>query len=402
MDIQELVKSLARETDSKIVFLIMDGLGGLPVGEHGKTELELARTPNMDELAKKGVLGLADPIAPGISPGSGPGHLALFGYDPVKYLIGRGVLEALGIDFPLQAGDVAIRINFCTVDEKGVVIDRRAGRISTEENARLCQKLKEKIKIEGAEYFLEPVKEHRAVLVFRGEGLGDKLNDTDPQLVGKAPLELSAEDEPSRRTKALADQFLSQAKEILKDEHPANMLLLRGFAKFHRYPSFYEVYKLKACAIAQYPMYRGLARLVGMEILDVGDKLEDLFGVLEQVWERYTFFFVHIKKTDSAGEDGDWARKVEVIEAVDRLIPRVVALKPDVLVITGDHSTPSKLKAHSFHPVPVLIWSENVRRDLAEEFGERACLQGALGRFPMQYLMSLAMAYALKLERFGA
>ena len=402
MDIQQLVKELAIETETRIVFLIFDGLGGLPVGEHGKTELELAKTPNMDELARKGVLGLADPIAPGISPGSGPGHLALFGYDPVKYLMGRGVLEALGIDFPLQPGDIAIRINFCTVDEQGKVIDRRAGRISTEKNSEICRLLKEKIKIQGAEYFLEPVKEHRAVLVFRGEGLGDQLNDTDPQVVGKKPLELQAQDPESEKTRNLAEQFLSQAKEILKEQKPANMLLLRGFAKFHRYPSFSEVYKLKACAIAQYPMYRGLARLVGMEILEVGEELEDLFTTLEQAWEKYTFFFVHIKKTDTAGEDGDWARKVEVIEAVDRLIPRVVALKPEVLVITGDHSTPSKLKAHSFHPVPVLIWSENVRSDPAQQFGERACLGGALGRFPMQYLMSLAMAYALKLKRFGA
>jgi len=402
MDTQNLVKSLAKETESRIVLLVLDGLGGLPVGPQSKTELEMARKPNMDKLAKAGVLGLADPVAPGITPGSGPGHLGLFGYDPVKYLIGRGVLEALGIDFPLKPGDVAVRINFCTVDNKGVVTDRRAGRISTEVNAKLCKKLRSRIKITGAEYFLEPVKEHRAALVFRGPGLGGKINDTDPQVVGKKPLEMAAGDKESEKTKKLAEQFLSQAREILEDEHPANMLLLRGFACFAHYPSFDEIYKLKACAIAQYPMYRGLARLVGMDVLEVGPEMEDLFKLLEESWSKYNFFFVHIKKTDSAGEDGDWARKVEVIEKADRQIPKVLKLKPEVLVITGDHSTPSKLKSHSWHPVPVLISSENVRPDLAKEFGERACSQGALGRFEMRHLMTIAMACALKLEKYGA
>jgi len=402
MDIQELVKKLARETQSKIVFLILDGLGGLPVGPQNKTELELAKKPNLDKLAKEGVLGLADPVAPGISPGSGPGHLALFGYDPVQYLIGRGVLEALGIDFPLQAGDIAVRINFCTVDDKGSITDRRAGRISTEVNARLCEKLRANIKITGAQYFLEPVKEHRAVLVFRAPGLGDQINDTDPQVIGKPPLEMLAQDKPSEKTKKLAEEFVAQAKKALKDEKPANMLLLRGFSSFERYPTFSQVYKLKACAIAQYPMYKGLARLVGMEVLEVGPDLEDLFKELKDNWDKYTFFFVHIKQTDSAGEDGDWARKIEAIDKLDKQIPKVLKLKPDALVITGDHSTPSKLKAHSWHPVPVLIWGENVRPDLAKEFGERACLTGGLGRFEMKYLMSLAMAYALKLEKFGA
>lgn len=402
MDSQELVRKLAKKTDSKIVLLIMDGLGGLPVGPQSKTELEMAKTPNMDKLAKAGVLGMADPVGRGITPGSGPGHLALFGYDPVKYLIGRGVLEALGIDFPLQQGDVAIRINFCTVDDKGIITDRRAGRIATEANAKICEKLKSKIKITGAEYFLEPVKEHRAALVFRAKDLGDKINDTDPQVIGKAELPMVAEDKPSEKTKKLAEDFLSQARQILKNEKPANMLLLRGFANFTKYPSFDEIYKLKACAIAQYPMYKGLARLVGMDVLEVGPEMDDLFSKLDEVWGKYDFFFVHVKKTDSAGEDGDWARKMQVIEKVDKQIPKVMKLKPEVLAITGDHSTPSLLKAHSWHPVPVLISTQYSRTDQTGEFGERSCLQGTLGRFPMKDLMSLAMAYALKLEKFGA
>jgi 2,3-bisphosphoglycerate-independent phosphoglycerate mutase len=401
MDIQELVRKLAKVTDSKIVLLVLDGLGGLPVGPQAKTELEMAKKPNMDKMAKAGVIGQADPVARGITPGSGPGHLALFGYDPIKYLIGRGVLEALGIDFKLKPGDVAIRVNFCTVDDSGLVTDRRAGRISTEVNAKLCEKLR-KIKITGAEYFIEPVKEHRAALIFRAPGLGGNINDTDPQVTGKPEEPMVAGDKESEKTKKLAEEFMKQAKEILKKEHPANMMLLRGFACFTKYPSFDEIYKLKACAIAQYPMYKGLARLVGMDVLEVGPEMEDLFKTLESVWNKYDFFFVHVKKTDSAGEDGDWARKVEVIEKVDKLIPRVVKLKPEVFIITGDHSTPSKLAAHSFHPVPVLIATEFSRTDHNREFGERSCEAGGLGRFEMKYLMSLAMGYALKLDKYGA
>jgi len=402
MDIQELISKQAIETESRIIMLVLDGLGGLPVGPQFKTELEMAKKPNLDKLAREGALGLADPVARGITPGSGPGHLGLFGYDPVKFLIGRGVLEALGIDFPLKPGDVAIRLNLCTVDDKGMVTDRRAGRIATEANAQLCEKIKAKVKISGAEYFLEPVKEHRAVLVFRARGLGDKINDSDPQVAGKEPLLMKGEDEGSRKTVKLVDEFLAQAKPILKEEKPANMMLFRGFACFSKYPQFNEIYKLKACAIAQYPMYRGLARLVGMEVVNVGPEMDDLFSALKENWAKYNFFFVHIKKTDSAGEDGDWARKVEVIQSVDKQIPKALKLKPEVLVITGDHSTPSRLKAHSWHPVPVLLWSENIRPDLAKEFGERACSQGGLGRFKMKYLMGLAMANALKLDKFGA
>ncbi len=398
---QDLVKDLARETDSKIVFLIMDGLGGMPVSQDGKTELELARTPHMDALVEKNTCGLADPIAPGISPGSGPAHLSLFGYDPVKYLMGRGVLEALGIDFPLKPGDIAIRINFCTVDDNGVVTDRRAGRISTERCVELAARL-DKIKLGAAELFVRPVKEHRAAVVIRAPGLGDRLNDTDPQVTGKRPLPLEPGDEPSRKTATLANDFIKQAKDILKHEQPANMLLLRGISSFARYPSMAGVYKLKAAAIAQYPMYRGLARLLEMDLLDVGDRLENLFDVLEQVYADYTFFFVHVKKTDSAGEDGDWSRKVDVIEAVDREVPRVLALNPEALIITGDHSTPAVLKAHSWHPLPVLLASPNCIPDRETEFGERACMHGGLGRIPSTSLLPLAMAHALKLERFGA
>jgi len=401
MDQLELIRELARENASRIVFLILDGLGGIPVTGQGKTELELAHRPHLDRLATEGVTGLLDPIAPGITPGSGPSHLALFGYDPVRYNIGRGVLEALGIDFPLEHGDVAIRINFCTVDQDGVITDRRAGRISTEKCRTLAAEL-DTIQVPGARIFVRPVKEHRAALVLRAPGLGSALNDTDPQLEGRKPNALSPGDEPSKKTVEITNRFLDQARRVLGPRHPANFLLLRGFAAFHRYPGFAELYKLKAAAIAQYPMYKGLARMLGMEILPVGEKLPHLLDVLEARFQEFTFFYVHVKKTDSAGEDGDWARKREVIEAVDGLIPRLVALQPEVLVVTGDHSTPAGLKSHSWHPLPALIWSRTARPDEVTEFTERACARGGLGRLPSTSLMPLALAHALKLEKFGA
>ena len=401
MDQLELIRELARENSARIVFLIMDGLGGIPVTGQSKSELELAHRPNLDRLAKEGVTGLLDPIAPGITPGSGPAHLALFGYDPVRYNVGRGVLEALGIDFPLEHGDVAIRINFCTVDQSGVVTDRRAGRISSDQCKVLAEEL-DRIQVPGVKLFVRPVKEHRAAMVLRGPGLGSALNDTDPQLEGKKPRELQAGDELSKKTVEVTNRFLDQAKQVLAKHHPANMLLLRGFAAFSRYPSFAELYKVKAAAIAQYPMYKGLARMLGMEILPVGDKLPNLMDVLEAQFQNFTFFYVHVKKTDSSGEDGDWARKMEVIEAVDGLIPRIAALKPEVIVVTGDHSTPAALKGHSWHPLPALIWSQTARPDEVAEFTERACARGGLGRLPSTSLMPLALAHALKLEKFGA
>jgi 2,3-bisphosphoglycerate-independent phosphoglycerate mutase len=401
MDHQDLVKELARETDTKIVFLVMDGVGGLPVEPGGPTELEAAKTPELDRLAAESSCGTCDPIAYGVTPGSGPGHLALFGYDPVKWNMGRGVLEACGINFPLKPGDVAIRINFCTVDDKGIVIDRRAGRISTDKCRELSAEL-DRIEVPGVEVFVTPVKEHRAAVVFRKDGLGAALNDTDPQVTGKPPVPLKPGDPASETTAGLVNRFLDKAKKALAPHHPANMILLRGFDSFKKYPSFYEVYKLKAAAIAQYPMYKGLAQLVGMDGLKPGDELPDLMACLEEHWNDYTFFFVHVKKTDSYGEDGNFEAKVKVIEAVDELVPRLLKLEPDALVVTGDHSTPALLKSHSWHPLPVLVRSPYCRPDGTAEFSERACARGGLGRIPSMALIPIAMANALKLSKFGA
>ena len=397
-----ILRNLLEPAKTKIVLLVMDGLGGLPLNSIGQTELEAAHTPNLDGLAADGICGLHEPIAPGITPGSGPAHLALFGYDPFQYQVGRGVLSALGIDFNLEANDIAARGNFCTLDEDGKVADRRAGRISTELNRDLCEVLRG-IEIPGIEIIVETVKEHRFVLVLRGEGLSGELTDTDPLSVGEYPLEPMPTSDKAKKTAVLVKKYLEHVREKLADHHPANMVLLRGFSKLPDWPQFGDVFRLRAAAIAAYPMYRGVAKLVGMHPLKLGTEFSGELNILEEFWSDYDFFFLHFKPTDSAGEDGDFERKSNLIEEVDQLIPRLMRLKPDVVIVTGDHSTPSPLKYHSWHPVPVLIWSKYCRPDTVKSFGERDCLLGGLGpRIAAVDLMPLALANALRLQKFGA
>lgn len=403
MDIQQIVAELKEDKGGRIVMLVADGLGGLPLQPGGPTELEAAATPNLDRLATRGTCGLMTPIKPGITPGSGPGHLGLFGYDPLKYIIGRGVLEATGIGFAVGPNDVAIRCNFCTLDAQGRIVDRRAGRIASEESAAVVQLLKN-IKIPGVEVFVEPVKEHRFVVVFRGADLGPNVADTDPQQVGVPPLPPKALDQASQKTAEIAQQFIEQALKILANQPKANGLTMRGFSKRPNLPSYREAYGLKAAAIAVYPMYKGLASLVGMDLLGSPASLDEEITVLEKAWREtdYDFFFVHFKYTDSRGEDGDFDAKVKMIEQFDAIIPRVEALRPDVLIVTGDHSTPAKLKSHSWHPVPTLLVAGTCRPDGATEFSEKACRLGGLGHFEAIYLMPLALAHAGRLAKFGA
>jgi 2,3-bisphosphoglycerate-independent phosphoglycerate mutase len=401
MSVHDLTRKLQNKNDSKIVLLVADGLGGLPLEPGGKTELETANTPNLDALAKRASLGSSVPVLPGITPGSGPGHLGLFGYDPLEYQIGRGVLEALGIDFDLGPNDVAIRGNFCTLDEAGNISDRRAGRVSTEVASPLCEKL-DAIEIPGVEVFVRHVKEYRLVVVFRGEGLGGHVDDTDPQKTGVPPLDPVGHDEASHKTVEVAKQFLAQARNVLKDDQPANFLTLRGIAKRPPIPTFEEVYGTTPAAIAVYPMYRGLARLVGMEIVGPSVTLDDQMDWLKKSWDDYDFFFVHFKYTDSTGEDGNFEAKVQRTEEVDGCIPRILELDPTVLIVTGDHSTPSKMRSHSWHPVPTLLAADNCRFDGADGFGESQCKSGSLGQFEAKHLMLLALAHAGRLEKFGA
>lgn len=397
-----LIKRLSKPAATKIVLLVLDGVGGVPLEKDGDTELETASTPHLDMLARESICGLHQSVGNGITPGSGPGHLALFGYDPLRYEVGRGVLAAMGIGFNLQPSDVAARGNFCTLDKQGRVQDRRAGRIGSEQNQELLTLLRD-MDLPGAELFLEVVKEYRFLLVLRGEGLSDAIGDTDPQEVGKKPRDPEALGPEAAHTVRLVSQFLEQVRARLAGQHPANMVLLRGFSQHPVWPLVPEIYHLRAVGIASYPMYLGLAKLVGMEVAKAGENLEDPFMLLEKVWKDFDFFFVHIKPTDSAGEDGDFDRKVKLIEKVDKFIPRLFQLNPDVVIITGDHSTPAKLASHSWHPVPVLLWSRHCRADRVERFGERACLAGSLGpRFPAVDLMPLALADARRLEKFGA
>ena len=399
--ILEQIKEISLPSPSKIALVIIDGLGGLPHPETRKTELETAQTPNLNSLAKKGICGLVVPVSPGITPGSAPAHLALFGYDPFRFTIGRGTLEALGIDFPLQEGDVAARGNFCTIDNKGVIVDRRAGRISTEKCFELCQQLSE-IKMNEVQLWVSPVREHRFVVVFRGDNLRPELSDSDPQQVGRKPKQVAALSLKAKQTAILTNEFIAKAKAILMNSYPANMVLLRGFSQLPHFPTMNEVYKLKPAAIVTYPMYRGLAKLVGMEVVDSGDSIEEEFKALEQHYAAHDFFFLHVKQADAAGEDGDFLRKVQVIEEVDAALPRLLDLQPEVIVVTGDHSTPALLKAHSWHPVPFLLYSQWCRSDDVAEFSESACAKGSLGRFPALEVMPLALANALKLTKFGA
>ncbi len=397
----ELIAPLVVPNDTKIVLISLDGLGGLPRPETGRSELETARLPNLSRLAAKSACGLIRHVAPGITPGSGPGHLGLFGYDPLRYLVGRGVLEALGIEFDLRAGDVAARGNFCTVDRFGLITDRRAGRISTEVCIRLTERLRA-IQLPGVETLVEPVKEHRFVLVLRGADLGGRLSETDPQALGKPPLPVRAIDPASAPTAALVNRFVSDAARLLHDAAPANMILLRGFDQLGELPRFPSVFGLRAAAIAAYPMYRGLARLVGMEVLKTGSSFTDQVSTLRQHWGEYDFFFVHYKDTDKAGEDGDFDAKVAALERFDAVLSEIEALRPDVLAVTGDHATPSILAAHGWQPVPVFVHGRYAGADAVQAFTERACAAGSLGIIPAFHLMPLVMANALRLTKFGA
>ncbi len=397
----EHMKKISRTSPSKIVFLIIDGVGGLPHPETGKTELESARKPNLSRIARDSLCGLIDPISPGITPGSAPGHLAIFGYDPIKYSIGRGVVEALGIDLELKPDDIAARGNFCTVDDRGIIIDRRAGRVSTDKSTELCRSLND-IAIDGTGISVLPVKEHRFVLILRGEALSPELADSDPQQAGLAPKKIEALSPQAQRTAEIANEFVSQARSLLQGKTPANMVLLRGFSRRPDIPSIPEIYKLKPAVIAIYPMYRGLAKLVEMQVLPGGESITEQLNSLRRYYADYDFFFVHFKNTDARGEDGNFRAKIQAIEELDDALPSLLSLDPEVLIITGDHSTPATLAMHSWHPVPFMLRSRWCRSDNVTEFSEKACLAGGMGRFPATEIMPLAMANALKLDKFGA
>jgi len=405
MEIQRVIKDIVKKTDTKIVLLVIDGLGGIPHPVTGKTELEAAITLNLDKLVNQYACGMIIPISYGITPGSGPAHLALFGYDPFKYEIGRGVLEALGLGVELTDQDLACRGNFATLDyENNTVVDRRAGRISTEKNKEICAVIQNEVcEIEDVKVKIIPGKEHRLVVIFHGEGLSDKVTENDPQREGIPPNIIQPLEKEAEKTASIVNKFLDKVKKILHP--PANYILLRGFAKCPKIPLMSEIYKLTPAAIATYPMYRGLAALVGMRVLPVpGETIEDEISVLKSNFGNYDFFYLHVKKSDSYGEDGNFERKVEILNEVDKFIPEILSLKPDVFIITGDHSTPSVMKSHSWHPLPIIICAKYAEKANVhvKKFSERECMNGALGIFHAINVMPLALSYAGKLDKFGA
>lgn len=396
-----LLQSLAQPAPTKLVLLVLDGLGGLPRAPGGPTELESASTPNLDRLAAEGQAGLSQPIGLGITPGSGPGHLALFGYDPVASNIGRGALSALGLGLRLDAGDLGVRLNFCTLDDRGIVVDRRAGRIDTRLNQALVSRLNG-IEVPGVELEFTTESQHRAVLIIRGAYLSPAVEETDPQTVGVPPVEPEPLTATAQHTSAVLRLVGEAVRNCIGSESPANFVLMRGYAGLPELESLKSLYGLRAVCLATYPMYKGLARVAGMAVVDGLGSVDEQMAALASAWDDYDYFFVHHKAPDARGEDGDFDAKSAAIEEMDRRLPALRDLGPNVLVVTGDHSTPSRLRQHSWHPVPCLIWGEDVLPDTVESFGERSCGQGALGVFPAQSIMALMLAHGGRLQKFGA
>lgn len=398
-----MLKEVCLRNDNKVIFLILDGLGDIPnQGYSYLTPLEAAKKPNMDGLAQRsGILGRIIPVDIGITPGSGPGHLSLFGYDPLEYEIGRGALEVLGLNMELKEGDLAARANFCTIKD-GIVIDRRAGRIPTEETIRLCKRIEESIKeIDGVKVYIRPGKSHRFAIIFRGALLSDQLTDADPHKDNRPYVYTSPKVKEAEFSSNIVNTFIKMAQELLKAEEVANGVLLRGFSGKPKIPPFSESYGLDALAIATYPMYRGIAKVIGMTVKEEPKDYEEMVRILKDNYLNYQFFFMHIKETDLAGEDGNFQAKVAAIEEVDRIIPAIYGLDPQVLVITGDHSTPCLLKGHSWHPVPLLIVTKTGETD-GLSFHERHCLKGSIGTIYSKQLMPLALAHGLRLDKYGA
>ena len=397
---QEELRDCYTSTSSKIVLLVVDGLGGLAHPDTRLSELETANIPNLDAMAQESACGLTTPVLPGVAPGSGPGHLALFGYDPLKHLIGRGALEALGIEVALQPGDVAARGNFCLVDGDGLLVDRRAGRIPTEFSAPLCERL-DKIEIDGVQIDVFPVQDYRFVLRLRGEGLSELISETDPQVTSVAALPVKPLTPEAKRTAELVNEFVSQASKLLAEEKRANMVLLRGFAQMPNLPPMNDAYQLNTAGIAAYPMYRGLAEVAGMKVIPTGRTFGDEVETLRQNFDSHDFFFIHYKPADAAGEDGDFDAKVKCLEDLDPFIPQIRELNPDVFLVAGDHATPAIMAAHSWHPVPFMLHSKLTRGEGVPRFNERTCAQGSVGSILATQVMLLAMSHAGKLQKYG-
>jgi 2,3-bisphosphoglycerate-independent phosphoglycerate mutase len=408
MNLDALYSELTLKTQAKLALVVLDGLGDIATKAQGEmTPLEAACTPNLDALVAQGCAqGRMIPIAPGITPGSGPGHLGLFGYDPLEFQVGRGVIEALGLGLTLKPGDVCARANFATLDAKGIVTDRRAGRIPTATCEKLCAMLAAKVKkIGDTEVIIQAGKEHRFVVVFRGKGLEGPLTDADPNREGLPIPTVKPRDPKSAGQKKVARliaDFYKAALPILAKEKPANGFLMRGIAHQPAIPLFEERYRLKPACLAVYPMYKGLAQLVGMKKIEGPQTIAEQFERYLAEYDNYGFFFIHFKYTDKFGEDGNFEAKKKAIEEFDAALPILLQKKPDVLAITGDHSTPCAIKGHSWHPQPVLLHSAVSGSDKLQRFTETGANQGSLGVFEAKYLIRLMQANAKMFDKFGA
>jgi 2,3-bisphosphoglycerate-independent phosphoglycerate mutase len=407
MKLDALYSELTLKTNAKLALVVLDGLGDIATKEQNYlTPLEAAHTPNLDALSKESAQGRMIPVAPGITPGSGPGHLGLFGYDPLEFQVGRGVIEALGLGVELQPGDVCARANFATLDAKGIVTDRRAGRIPTESCEKLCAMLAAKVKkIGDTQIIIKPGKEHRFVVVFRGKGLQGPLTDADPNREGFAIPTVKPRDPKNAKQKKMAGliaKFYQAALPIIAKEKPANGFLMRGIAHQPEIPLFEERYQLKSACLAVYPMYKGLSQLVGMKKIEGPQSIAEQFERYLTAYDNFGFFFIHYKYTDKAGEDGNFAAKKEAIEAFDAALPILLKKRPDVLAITGDHSTPCALKGHSWHPQPVLLHSAVSGSDKLERFTETGANCGSLGVMEAKHLIRLMQANAKMFDKFGA
>jgi 2,3-bisphosphoglycerate-independent phosphoglycerate mutase len=394
------LQDLTRSSENSILLIVLDGLGGLFHPDKGGSELEIAQTPNLDKLARTSSLGLTDPISPGITPGSGPGHLALFGYDPIKHAIGRGVLEALGIGIQLTEAQVAARGNFCTLNERGELVDRRAARINSQKAVELCKRLN-MIKIDEYSFEFHHVKDHRFVLLLSGNGITFEITETDPQTLGVPPLQSEGISEAGIQTAKAVNRITAEAQRLLAEEDQANGILLRGFSSLPTMPDFRKITHLRPAAIAAYPMYRGLASLIGMTVLPSGDTFDDEILTLKKYSKDFDFFFLHYKATDTAGEDGDFDAKVRAIEYFDGKLPEILDVDATVTIIAGDHSTPALLASHSWHPVPFLLNSPWTTEQASTQFSEGSCAAGTIGRIPATSIMPLALAHSGKLNKFG-
>ncbi len=407
MKLDDQYSELTLKTNAKLALVVLDGLGDLATQEQNYlTPLEAAHTPNLDALSKDSAQGRMIPVAPGITPGSGPGHLGLFGYDPLEFQVGRGVIEALGLGVELKPGDVCARANFATLDAKGIVTDRRAGRIPTETCEKLCAMLSARVKkIGDTQVIIQAGKEHRFVVVFRGKGLEGPLTDADPNREGFAIPTVKPRDPKNakqKKTAKLIAEFYKKALPIIAKERPANGFLMRGIAHQPDIPLFEERYRLKPACLAVYPMYKGLAQLVGMKKIEGPQTIAEQFERYLTEYDNYGFFFIHYKYTDKAGEDGNFAAKKKAIEDFDAALPILLRKKPDVLAITGDHSTPCALKGHSWHPQPVLLHSAFSGSDKLDRFTETGANQGSLGVFDAKFLIRLMQANARLFDKFGA